>query len=111
MPAQQSVTDASDGRSKDVNNIQYDRSPPNLRPAGTQVWAPLIEKAVAKLHGCYESLGRGSIEQGLRCLTGEAVLRIPLNESTSSGGGGGDVLEEAEATTKRREGLWFDMKR
>ncbi|CAN0377099.1 unnamed protein product, partial [Ectocarpus sp. 13 AM-2016] len=48
------------------------------RPTATQVWAPLIEKAFAKLHGCYESLGRGSIEQGLRCLTGTPLIRTPL---------------------------------
>ncbi|CAN0090950.1 unnamed protein product, partial [Sphacelaria rigidula] len=33
-------------------------------------WALLIEKAAAKLHGCYETLGIGAIEQGLRCLSG-----------------------------------------
>ncbi|CAM9720161.1 unnamed protein product, partial [Discosporangium mesarthrocarpum] len=40
-----------------------------------QVWGPLIEKAFAKLHGCYENLGRHSVERGLRALAGTPVLR------------------------------------
>ncbi|CAN0493836.1 unnamed protein product, partial [Laminaria digitata] len=49
-----------------------------------QVWAPLIEKAFAKIHGGYENLGRGSPEEGLRCLTGAPLLRTPLEGLLSS---------------------------
>eukprot|EP00903_Cladosiphon_okamuranus_P006243 g6128.t1 len=79
-----------------------------------QIWAPLIEKAFAKLHGCYESIGRGSIEQGLRSLTGAPVLRTPLmglspqydHENRKAGG----VPNEA-ASEKHRQELWAKMKK
>ena len=29
-----------------------------------QLWAPLIEKAAAKLHGCYENIRGGSTQDG-----------------------------------------------
>lgn len=75
------------------------------------MWAPLIEKAFAKLHGCYESLGRGSIEQGLRCLTGVPLIRTPLaglspeNEPAGTASAGEEVLD------KRRQELWARMKK
>lgn len=78
------------------------------------MWAPLIEKAFAKLHGCYESIGRGPIEQGLRSLTGAPVLRIPLMElppqnEQANGNVGGATNEEA--SEKRRQDLWAKMKK
>lgn len=82
---------------------------PRPRPTGTQVWAPLIEKAFAKLHGCYESLGRGSIEQGLRCLTGTPVIRTPLTGlEPKRDSDGGFVNKESE---RRRQDLWTKMKK
>jgi calpain-10 len=36
-----------------------------------ELWVPLIEKAYAKLHKCYEALNSGSIAAALTDLTGE----------------------------------------
>jgi hypothetical protein len=36
----------------------------------SEYWIPLIEKAYAKLHGCYEAIHGGSISQALVDLTG-----------------------------------------
>lgn len=78
------------------------------------MWAPLIEKAFAKLHGCYESIGLGSIEQGLRSLTGVPLLRIPLmgllsQHDPADGNVGG--TSTGEASEKHRRDLWARMKK
>lgn len=52
-----------------------------------ETWVILLEKAYAKLHGCYENLVRGFIDYGLRDLTGGAPLRIKFrsnNQNTST---------------------------
>jgi hypothetical protein len=41
-----------------------------------ELWVPLIEKAYAKLHGCYETLISGFIDDGLSELTGLAAEKI-----------------------------------
>ncbi len=49
------------------------------------MWVPLMEKAYAKIHNCYQNLEAGSISQGLMDLTGEvcAVLCVRVEEKVS----------------------------
>lgn len=43
-----------------------------------ELWVPLIEKAYAKLFGCYESLRSGNIDEGLVDMTGFACEKLTL---------------------------------
>jgi hypothetical protein len=43
-----------------------------------ETWVPMIEKAYAKLHGCYEALISGFIDDALTDLTGFVAEKLIL---------------------------------
>ena len=53
------------------------------QPKRKQLWVPLIEKALAKCYGSYESIASGQIYDGLSILTGMPVEKIDLRPPSS----------------------------
>ena len=50
-----------------------------------EMWVPLIEKAYAKLHGCYGNLISGYIDEGIQELTGFQPEKVLLrNDKTGA---------------------------
>jgi calpain, invertebrate len=45
-----------------------------------EIWVPLIEKAYAKLHGCYEALISGFIDDAMTDLTGFVAEKLILQD-------------------------------
>ncbi|XP_053616241.1 calpain-D isoform X2 [Plodia interpunctella] len=70
-----------------------------------QLWVPLIEKAVAKLHGCYEALVSGRAIEGLCTLTGAPCESVSLQAGGAGGAGGAGLpLEQLD-----RDLVWAQL--
>jgi len=51
------------------------------RALGNQLWVSLVEKAYAKLHGSFNSMGGGHAYQGMADLTGAPCERIGFQDA------------------------------
>ncbi|KPJ11043.1 Calpain-D [Papilio machaon] len=74
-----------------------------------QLWVPLIEKAVAKLHGCYEALVSGRAIEGLCTLTGAPCESVSLQAGGGAGGAGGGAAGGAPLEQLDRDLVWAQL--
>lgn len=65
-----------------------------------EMWVSIIEKAYAKLHGCYEALGGGLIDDGLVDMTGFVAEKVKVS------GKGGVLDGPLETERDKAETLW-----
>jgi len=49
-----------------------------------ELWVPLIEKAYAKLHGCYEALVSGFLDDAIHDMTGFVSEKLNLHDRNSN---------------------------
>ena len=69
-----------------------------------ELWVPLIEKAYAKLHGCYETLISGFLDDGLTDLTGLVSTKMKLHDNN------GNFPDKQLAKFGDKDGIWNFLK-
>lgn len=70
---------------------------------GSELWVQLLEKAWAKLHGCYQNIESGNVGQALQDLTGAPQKSIPLGGATGAG------FVEVGSSSLDLEGIWAEL--